>query len=247
MAKHNGPLFQLSDEQPPEESDAEVSGPLHLGPQFEQYFTTFESVVDFIIRLVLHWGRDLLETGGELYGLWTHNRRPVIFLATPPGKNAIHQYAHFAQDPEWFLKLNSYLRERFGIVFVGRWHAHHVIGLAEPSSGDLASIRSIAERNNIPQLIEIVATISDRTNRVDLNCFYYGDTLSGNSVRCPLKIIPGISPIEYVLRKEAPHLLSVGHEARTNLRRHPVLIERPSDPSASIDGLGKTEPLMFGH
>ncbi len=81
-----------------------------------------------------------LETGGELFGLWTHAGEPVIFVATGPGKNARHHGTSFYQDAE-FLEACHHEAHGHGLVHLGAWHSHHHIGLAQPSGGDLATAR----------------------------------------------------------------------------------------------------------
>ena len=63
------------------------------------YVMMFESEAQLIADESLSWGS--IETGGELYGLRTHVRRPVILLATPPGPHAVPTTA--PEDNPWNL------------------------------------------------------------------------------------------------------------------------------------------------
>ncbi len=120
------------------------------------HLVIFESELRFITSNAAEWAG--LETGGELYGLWSHAARPVVLLATGPGTDATHQSAHFAQDIEYFRKTNELLNESFGIQFLGDWHSHHFLGLDHPSGGDAAHIASIASRNDLPRMAEMILT-----------------------------------------------------------------------------------------
>ena len=120
------------------------------------HLVIFESELQFITSNAAEWAG--LETGGELYGLWSHAIRPVVLLATGPGTNATHQSAHFAQDIDYFRRANELLSEELGIQFLGDWHSHHFLGLDHPSGGDSAHIASIASRNDLLRMAEMILT-----------------------------------------------------------------------------------------
>lgn len=85
-----------------------------------------------------------LETGGDLFGLWTHEGAPVVMLATGPGPRARRSSTSFWQDPEFLETEHARLWQRHGLVNLGEWHSHHHIGLAEPSGGDEATVWNVA-------------------------------------------------------------------------------------------------------
>lgn len=118
------------------------------------YASIFSSELEFISSLAAEWGST--ETGGELYGLWTHAGRPMIMQATPPGPNATHQTAHFRQDIDYFMKMTEVIYKRFGLQFIGDYHSHHYLGLDHPSSGDARHIRSIATKNNLTRMVQFI-------------------------------------------------------------------------------------------
>ncbi len=129
------------------------------------YFTTWQSVLQCIAATSAAW-RDL-ETGGYLYGLWTHAGRAVVLFASSPGPNAVHQPTHFAQDVDHFRRVTRFLQETYGIQLVGRWHSHHALGLDHLSSGDERTIRSLSQRNNLSRLVEIIVTHERGAPRAD--------------------------------------------------------------------------------
>jgi len=98
------------------------------------------------------------ETGGALYGLWSHAGRPVIMLASPAGAGACRERAHFAQDPDHLFAVNNQLQEKFGLQYLGNWHSHHVLGLDQPSAGDVEQIHRVASRSKIASMVQIIFT-----------------------------------------------------------------------------------------
>ncbi|MBT3224231.1 MAG: hypothetical protein HN348_34620, partial [Proteobacteria bacterium] len=77
------------------------------------------------------------ETGGDLFGLWSHGGAPTVFLASLPGPGAIRQSHHFQQDPATHISLERLVWDYFGLQCVGLWHSHHRLGLEHLSRGDI--------------------------------------------------------------------------------------------------------------
>ena len=130
-----------------------------LNKSRQEYLSMFEGCAQFMAAQA--YNAKNIEIGGGLYGLWSHAGRAVILLATPAGPGACYERAHFAVDPEYVTAINEQLQSRFGIQYLGNWHSHHRLGLDHPSSGDVAQIHSVASRNNIPRMIQIVVTYAD--------------------------------------------------------------------------------------
>ena len=123
------------------------------------YVTVFAGDVQFMAGdAYAHRG---IETGGALYGLWSHSGRPVIMLATPAGPGACRETAHFAVNPEYVTWVNKELQKMFGIQYLGNHHDHHRLGMNHPSSGDVGQIHRLAVRYNIPRMVQIVLTHED--------------------------------------------------------------------------------------
>ena len=207
-----------------------------------QYVSIFSSEIEFIANLADKWGE--IETGGELYGLWSHAGRPVVMLATPPGPKAIHEVAHFCQDVERFREVTEQLNRSLGLQFIGDYHSHHSLGLQKPSPGDAAHVAAVAAKNHLCRLAQLIVTFDDEAPRLQrftekelldeessadcptgrqqlsmnkgprawcrrfwpcsghaslqdvvINSFFYANAPSGQWSRCPLKKIPGLSPI----------------------------------------------------
>ncbi len=101
------------------------------------------------------------ETGGDLYGLWTHGQRPVIFLATGPGPQALGKESDFQQDHNYIMECEQILYELFGIQYIGDWHSHHWFDLRRPSGGDIRRARGLLSRSKRKTMVEILVNHLD--------------------------------------------------------------------------------------
>jgi len=119
----------------------------------------WQSELAAMARLTTDWGN--IETGGECFGLFSRAGRPTVLLVTPPGPRAIHQRARFVQDTDHLNRAIEKLYRRFGIQPGGTFHSHHTIGLNSPSSVDMGSARSLAEKTDSPGLFQIITTVED--------------------------------------------------------------------------------------
>ena len=99
-----------------------------------------------------------IETGGDLFGLFSHAGRPMISLATPPGPLAIHEVAHFRQDIEFTKKVARTLLNRFAVQYLGNYHSHHTLALRKLSPGDILSTHSIALKNGYRTMCQLLVT-----------------------------------------------------------------------------------------
>jgi hypothetical protein len=130
-------------------------------PEFVPYVTTCESELQYMAGLAEKRGK--IETGGEVYGLFSHGGRPFVMFVTGPGPKAVHQIAHFQQDLEFLKKTNGLLREELGIQLIGNWHSHHSLGLSSLSHGDILANRSTAQRNNYRRQCQLLATFENES------------------------------------------------------------------------------------
>ena len=128
-----------------------------------QYATMFAGDLQFMAGDA--YAHKNIETGGTLYGLWSHSGRPVITLATPAGPGACRETAHFAVNPEHVTWMNKEMQGRFGSQYIGNDHSHHGLGkdhfrgsMDHPSRGDVGQIHRLAARCNIPRMVQIILT-----------------------------------------------------------------------------------------
>lgn len=191
------------------------------------------------------------ETGGELFGFWTHSGAPVVQLASGPGPNARHEAAAFFQDREYLVAVGEVLRDRHGLQHIGEWHSHHSLGLDRPSAGDRGdegTVRRALRRYGFPRFVLGIANTPkpkrqgfgkiNKTIEVTLNGFVFTDGEPGYG-DCAFVVLPGESPIRtdlstHELFPEPPTRSASWHVRRTTLA-WPAAHER-SAPDAAPPG-----------
>ncbi|MDY6838829.1 MAG: hypothetical protein SWH78_12740 [Thermodesulfobacteriota bacterium] len=251
------------------------------------YLSIFSSEIEVMAGLAVECGQ--VETGGETYALLSQAGYPVIMLVTPPGPNAVHEWAHFRQDLEFFRKVNPLLENDFGLQYSGSWHCHHYLGIRGPSDGDVRSTHSIALRNGYRIQSQIVLTFengyhgpplsrgsapfrqepaAETDNRavkqntfvrlvkrrplppapnaydpaaVQIHAFLYLNAAKGKPMRCPIRVIPGMSPFREAIVKTFPELPELAKEKSFPMSRIVLdhfrqdgLVGTPSELPASL-------------
>ena len=83
-----------------------------------------------------------METGGNLFGLWTPFGIPFIQYIVGPGRKAEHHHTHFRQDFDFLDKNADFLVKEHALHHIGTWHSHHSLELDHPSGGDTHSTLS---------------------------------------------------------------------------------------------------------
>ncbi len=134
-----------------------------------------------------------IETGGDLFGSFTHGGLPVVWLASGPGPAAVRQRLEFEQDARFRSMWQKELMERFALQYVGSWHSHHSIGLKVPSSGDIGAVQAYAERHQRRRYVEIIVT--NEGGRIQLWPYLFPNAIDGRHVLVPLKPLIGVSPL----------------------------------------------------
>jgi len=182
-----------------------------------QYATMFADDLQFMAGDA--YAHKNIETGGTLYGLWSHSGRPVIMLAAPAGPGACRETAHFAVDPKHVTWMNKEIQKMFGIQYIGNEHSHHKLtkgpfggSLDHPSGGDAGQIHRMAARCNIPRMIQIILTyeegmVSDAGSAESVTCskirvstFIYTEASKGGLyTRIPIKVLHYPNPIRTAL------------------------------------------------
>jgi hypothetical protein len=140
------------------------------------------------------------ETGGDLYGTFTHGNMPVIWLASGPGPKAKRSRNNFEQDVRFIDHWQSRLMEEFGLQYVGSWHSHHIIGLDHPSSGDVQAAKNYALNHGRRRTLEIIANHEGGRKQVtSLRPYFYPDAQLGGWVPGSLTTLRDESPLRTLL------------------------------------------------
>lgn len=183
----------------------------------------FKSELDYISRCILD--RKNIETGGQLFGYWSEDGRPVVMYAIGPGPRANHQQTFFNQDVDYLVAVGRALKENYGLHHIGEWHSHHQLGLARPSSHDENTMVSTIRDKNLGKFLLCIG-----------NCTTKSSSLKGyicDSSTCNLKewdVIYAESPV----RKDADSRLR-------EVLKHPITTE-PNHTDPSLNNTAESTP-----
>lgn len=136
-----------------------------------------------------------LETGGDLFGFWTHTGSPVIQYVLGPGKAAKHENTAFYQESAFLQSAGAALHDCHGLQHMGTWHSHHHLSLREPSRGDSSTMQHAIDKNRFSGWLLMICNFAEVSDAVEMRAFLYHQ--SGNSSHVPLTwiLLPGKSPV----------------------------------------------------
>lgn len=129
----------------------------------------FEEDYQMMVSLVLKYPD--LETGGDLFGLWTTNGDAVLHVILGPGQNCKRTGASFYQDIGYLQRNGELLTEDYMLCHIGEWHSHHQLHLFQPSGGDSSTVIRNYPRGVCGFLLIIANIVSSQ--RVQLSPYLY--------------------------------------------------------------------------
>lgn len=150
----------------------------------------FASEVEYIVRCMLDCPD--CETGGDLFGFWTHTGCPAVQYAIGPGPGARGTVGFFQQDRGFLRDCGEQLIQEFGLQHIGEWHSHHRLGLARPSLHDSATVRRAIERYGLHRFFLTIGTL--RGESPGLGGFLYDRRPAGAPAVVEWLVLPGVSP-----------------------------------------------------
>ena len=151
----------------------------------------YSGELDYISKCVLDYPQ--IETGGDLFGFWTHSGFPVIQYVIGPGRNAKHQVAFFNQDIEYLISIGTLLREKHALQHIGEWHSHHQLGLAEPSAHDITTVANAISNYRLNNFFLVITNIS--ISSTSINGFMFQAEMGRSYTNTGWVILDGQSPI----------------------------------------------------
>ncbi|MBN2068490.1 MAG: hypothetical protein JW739_02530 [Opitutales bacterium] len=101
------------------------------------------------------------ETGGDCFGLWTHQGCPVVQRVIGPGENARADRTSFYQDVAFLSEEGLRLQQAHGLQHIGQWHSHHCLGLSLPSNHDDRTIYSAMSKYGLSRFCLLIATLDE--------------------------------------------------------------------------------------
>ena len=168
------------------------------------YVVFYRSEIEYISRCILDYKN--IETGGQLFGLWTSRGIPVIMYAIGPGRNANHQQAFFNQDLQYLRDIGSSVIDHFHLEHMGEWHSHHQLGLAHPSGHDATNIIQNMQRERFRRFVLCIGNCNSQQSV--LNAFtFHEQTFHEGYFHAPLEVIERISPFRPIIDNELNDIL----------------------------------------
>lgn len=152
----------------------------------------YKSEADRLALLALQYLET--ETGGDLFGYWTHTGSPIVSYVIGPGRQSKHNRTSFYQDENYLRDVGTELYDQHGLQHIGEWHSHHRLGLNRPSQGDMDTVRSGMSQKHWSRFLLLITTVEgENIGMVLQNYFLFSDSARDPD---PLRIfsLPGVSP-----------------------------------------------------
>ena len=137
-----------------------------------------------------------IETGGDLFGLWSDDRTAVVQLVLGPGMDCRRTGTSFYQDLRYLEDVGSYLTSNEGLCHIGEWHSHHQLGLARPSGGDESTVWNNMPTYSLDKFVIFIANLEEYASKVNIGCFLfeYENKKQLSVLPGRFKVLPGKSP-----------------------------------------------------
>ena len=162
----------------------------------------YGSELEFISRCVLDYPD--IETGGDLFGFWTHSGRPVIHYAIGPGPKSRRTAVFFNQDVDYLRSFGDRLRDLHGLQHIGEWHSHHQLGLCHPSSHDSNTVTNAIRDYQLRRFLLVICTITE--SRSDIRGFLYGHAVPFAYESVGWVVLPGQNTLRKSIDEEMADL-----------------------------------------
>lgn len=150
----------------------------------------YESELDYVKKCILD--SPDIETGGELFGLWTATGVPVVLYAIGPGPDANRRATFFSQDRSYLVTVGRRLIARYGIQHVGEWHSHHRLGLAVPSAHDAETMSSVIRSRHLGRFLMGLGNCT--ATEATFNAFEFVEGHGAAYAQLPWDVKAGASP-----------------------------------------------------
>lgn len=139
------------------------------------YVLTNQGEIDVLSKYILDYPN--VETGGQLFGYWTFDEKPVILFVLGPGPKAGHHSTFYMQDIEYLKERAILLKRKYGLDHIGEWHSHHQLGIPHPSSYDAHNISTNIRKLGYSKFLLCIGTCTDTESSV--NAFMFSASRTG--------------------------------------------------------------------
>ena len=188
-----------------------------------------------------------LETGGDLFGFWTHTSAPVVQFVLGPAPESRHNSTSFYQGRDYLIRAGEVLRKRHGLQHIGEWHSHHQLGLAVPSSGDEQTVFRALDRYEFPNFLLCIANLREqkgwgKSYEVNVGGFLFTRHRSLYQTGAWV-VLPGESPIRESVERERDDRRLVSSDSKlsknwkvqeTSLESEVFVTTEPAEVSTGI-------------
>ena len=175
----------------------------------------FEEDIAMVQNLVLCYSD--LETGGDLFGLWTTKGDAVLHIVLGPGKNCSRTDVSFNQDIPYLQTNGELLTEKYMLGHIGEWHSHHQLRLFKPSQGDSSTVIRHFPRGATYGFLLIIANIV-APDKVKLSPYLYTQE-STFSYSKTGKVVPLGAPNLFRKQSDILNSIKIGEETKQDVHR----------------------------
>lgn len=188
----------------------------------------YENDIKMMEELVLQYPD--VETGGDLFGLWTNEGGAVMHIVLGPGKNCRRTDVSFNQDIPYLQRNGALLTEKYMLCHIGEWHSHHQLRLFQPSQGDSSTVIRNYPRD-VRGFILIIANIY-APGKVKLSPYLYTQESRFTYDKMG-EVIPLQVPNAFKGISEIKNAIEQGKESELDVQRNRALHQQHYSTSES--------------
>ena len=201
----------------------------------------FEEDIAMVQELVLLYPD--VETGGDLFGLWTTESDAVLHIVLGPGKNCSRTDVSFNQDIPYLQRNGELLTENYMLGHIGEWHSHHQLRLFKPSHGDSSTVIRHFPRGAVYGFLLIIANIV-APDEVKLSPYLYTENSTFTYSRKG-EVVPLKAQNVFKELRDIQDTMNVGKETKEDVRlqREQVARSRHYEKSVGVGCTRKGKPI----
>ena len=200
----------------------------------------FEEDIAMVQKLVLLYPD--VETGGDLFGLWTTEGDAVLHIVLGPGKNCSRTDASFNQDILYLQRNGELLTENYMLGHIGEWQSYHQLRLFKPSHGDSSTVIRHFPRGAVYGFLLIIANIV-APDKVKLSPYLYTEN-STFTYSKKGEVVPLAAQNVFMKLRDIQDTMNLGKETKEDVRlqREQVARSRHHEKSVGVGCTRKGKP-----
>lgn len=192
-----------------------------------EYVITNQEEMDMLSKYILDYRN--IETGGQLFGYWAYDGKPVVLFVLGPGPKAGHYGTFFMQDIDYLKSKAAFLKQKYGLDHIGEWHSHHQLGLDHPSGHDASNMIKNIRRLGYSRFLLCIGTCTSTYSSI--NAFMFtSDSNNYNQVPWLIKDID--SPYRNLINANDAGQFEMPRTTSPNMQR--LFIKEPASRTQKI-------------